>query len=273
MRAWRPFLLACAGALAWAPNAGAQTPPPRPAPPARPAPRPAPRPARPRREIRITLNAGAELLTPRVEERITITENVESTPISASIPLGIAPTVDGGATLRLSPRVGLGASFSFGVRQSDAEVTAAIPHPFYFNARRDVSGTAPGLDGRELAIHGEVRVYLRELRFADVAIVGGPSVFLVRQDLVNRVTYTEAYPYDTATFSGVTTESTSGTQVGFNVGADIVRRLRRRNVARKVGVGVLVRYTGAWVDVPVVGNTTTIRTGGLQALAGFRFWL
>jgi hypothetical protein len=62
----------------------------------------------------------------------------------------------------------------------------------------------------------------------------------INQTLVIDVNYTQAYPYDIATFEGVDSRRVTGSAAGFNVGADLSWLF-----TRNVGAGVLVRLTRA----------------------------
>jgi hypothetical protein len=98
-------------------------------------------------------------------------------------------------------------------------------------------------------------------------VFGGLSVFNAKQDLVTDVTYTESYPYDTATFTGATVSRQSVTKSGYNVGADVSWMFSER-----VGVGGLVRFSRATADYSVSStNQVSVDLGGLQAAAGIRF--
>lgn len=89
----------------------------------------------------------------------------------------------------------------------------------------------------------------------------------VEQDLVREVTADETYPYDTATFRRATTGAADGSGIGFNGGADITWLF-----ARRVGAGLLLRYTRASIELTASdGRTVSSDGGGLQAGAGLRF--
>ena len=49
----------------------------------------------------------------------------------------------------------------------------------------------------------------------------GPSLIRVSADLVQRVEYTQVYPFDTVTVTGTTFASTRNDAFGFNVGAGL----------------------------------------------------
>jgi hypothetical protein len=94
-------------------------------------------------------------------------------------------------------------------------------------------------------------------------VFGGPTWFMVDQDLVTAVTVTDSYPFDTASFAGTATVRQSKSKAGFNVGGDLTWLLRPR-----VGVGVDVRFSRA--EIPLT-DTATIVAGGAHVGAGMRF--
>jgi hypothetical protein len=100
-------------------------------------------------------------------------------------------------------------------------------------------------------------------------VSAGPSFYSVKQDFVTDISYSETYPYDSATFAGATLVGQSQRKTGFNVGVDVGLRL-----ARSVGVGGLFRYSKASLDfaVPNVSTPVKIDAGGLQAGGGLRLY-
>ncbi len=90
----------------------------------------------------------------------------------------------------------------------------------------------------------------------------------MQQDVVTAVHYAEAYPYDTAFYTHAVTTQARGSAIGFNAGADLQWMLTRRS-----GVGALVRFTRARVDIDVgSGRTLSVDTGGFQVGAGLHVW-
>ncbi|HEU4892892.1 MAG TPA: hypothetical protein VFT47_15160, partial [Vicinamibacterales bacterium] len=98
-----------------------------------------------------------------------------------------------------------------------------------------------------------------------VTLAGGPSVLDIQQSIVTDVNYTEEFPYDTATYVGVDSQRASGTATGFNAGADV-----RWMFTRTIGVGGLVRYARASVDLTRNGRTVKVDAGGAQVGGGIR---
>ena len=148
----------------------------------------------------------------------------------------------------------------------DTDVSATIPHPFFFNSPRTITGTAAGLERKEVATHVQALYALYTGTRLDVTVSGGPSIFKITQDVVSNVTFQEAYPYDSATFGSAVSTAKSKTGVGFNLGADLTVR-----VARHVGVGGLVRYSRASVDLPTeAASPLEVDAGGVQIAGGIR---
>ena len=69
-----------------------------------------------------------------------------------------------------------------------------------------------------------------------------------------------------AAFGGAVTKSTKGSAAGFNAGIDVTWLF-----AESVGIGGIVRYTRADVDLKAVeGRSLTMKAGGLQGAVGIR---
>ena len=95
-----------------------------------------------------------------------------------------------------------------------------------------MSGTADGLARTETLVAFEVSWLVALARRVDMFVFGGPAYINVRQDMATRIQFTESYPYDTATFTGVETASVSGGGVGATGGIDVSYL-----VTKQLGVG------------------------------------
>jgi len=217
--------------------------------------------------VRVGVSYGIQTSGDSVGQSFTVTKNVEPATIAWTMPLDQAPLFDIGGWVKLAGRIGAGVSYSRLSRSADATINASIPHPFYFNQPRAISGTQPGLHEEEGAVHIDVVALAAATDNLELTVFGGLSVFNAKQDLVTDVTYTESYPYDTATFTGATVSRQSVTKSGYNVGADVSWMFSER-----VGVGGLVRFSRATADYSVSStNQVSVDLGGLQAAAGIRF--
>jgi Bacterial SH3 domain len=197
----------------------------------------------------------------------TLTRNVEPGSVTTSYGAGRPPVLDVGGRAIAARHLAVGAAVTWLSQSTDGAVSASIPHPFFFNAPRSVSGVAAGGPREELAVHGEVSGLVPIGRAAQLAVFGGPSYFQLKQGLVIDVKNTEAYPYDSATFISATTLNVTKSQIGFNAGVDLAAR-----VSKHVGVGVIARYSRASVQLPASATeNVTVRAGGLQVGGGVRF--
>jgi hypothetical protein len=254
-------------ALSIALPAGAQT---RPAPqPARPPARPAAPPRKPAEERGFfTVNAGVEAGTPSMTDSFTYELYAETATTNVSYGSKAAALIDVGGGVRVFKKLFVGVAVSHASGDNAADVTASLPHPLYLNRPREVNGTA-NVTRSNTAVHVQVLVPLQTSRKWRVMLFGGPSFFDLAQDVVSGVEVDEVYPYDTATFRGVTTENRTGTAVGFHAGVDIARMMGKK---RNFGIGGLVRYAKATVQLDSAsgGRTIDADVGGLQAGGGIR---
>jgi hypothetical protein len=197
----------------------------------------------------------------------TVTRNVESGSVTTSYGAGRPPVLEFGGRAIAARNLTIGAAVTWSTQTTDGAVSATIPHPFYFNAPRTVSGVAAGGSREEIVIHGEVAGLVTIGRAVQLAVFAGPSYFHLKQGLVVDVNIAEAYPYDTATFVSATTVDASEWQIGFNAGVNVAVR-----VSKRVGVGVIARYSRASVELPASATeNVTVRAGGLQAGGSIRF--
>ena len=214
--------------------------------------------------MRVSFNWGAQVDTNRLAESIKLTKYVEPAPVTAELPRKSVPFFDGGLAVRLVGNLGVGLSISYLTDTDDGDVTAQIPHPFFFSQPRSIAGKASGVTHTELATHTNL-VYVVVSRRIDFALSGGASFFRVEQDFVTDVTYDEPYPYDTATFADATLTRTKAKKVGYNAGADVTWKF-----SPKWGVGGVLRYARARVPFTVNDLEVTADVGGLQAGGGLR---
>ena len=177
-----------------------------------------------------------------------------------------------GALLDASGGIHVGRHFGFGIGVSrfgatDAiRVSAQVPHPLFFDRDRSITGSSSPLTRTERAVHLQARVMVPATESVIVTVFGGPTVFNVAQQLVSDVRFSHEYPYDTARFSSAEHRRESASTTGFNVGGDVAYYF-----SSNVGVGWLVRYSRATVELPSAGDgSLDVRTGGLHTAGGLR---
>jgi len=152
--------------------------------------------------------------------------------------------------------------------KADASITAQVPHPFFLNKARSISGTAPNLSREETAVHLDVAYMAPLSRRLLLIAFGGASIFSVNQDVVTAIAIGETYPYDEATFTNATSTRASDSPVGFNVGADLAYRMWP-----SFGFGGTMRFSHATAKF-TSGNVSTgsLDVGGVIVSGGVR-WL
>lgn len=214
----------------------------------------------------VTLNGGIQAASTRFTDRVQFTEFREDAEFSAAYDVGGGAVFDAGGGVRLAGGLGFGVAASRFETRDPVSVDARIPHPFFFDRPRSLTGAEPGQTRRETAVHVEVRWFAPTGGRVELAIVGGPTFFSLRQDLVTGVEFDHAYPYDEATYTGASTTTASASAIGFHAGADVGFFF-----SEAAGVGLLVRYSRGSVDLPGEdAHTVSADAGGFQAGAGLR---
>jgi hypothetical protein len=170
---------------------------------------------------------------------------------------------DASGGVRLWRNLAVGVEVSHFSKSGRGSVAAQMPHPFFFNRPRSVSGDASDLARAETAVHAQLAWMVSLKPRWQLAITGGPSWFTIDQDLVTEVTLTQSYPYDTAEFAGVMSARRSASHIGFNAGGDLDYMPRRH-----VGVGIGVAFSHATVPL---NDTMSVDAGGVHVGGGIRF--
>ncbi len=216
--------------------------------------------------IRLVVNGGALIAPGSFGQRFTLTRNVESAPVTTDLSLGTGGVLEAGARLRVHRRLSIGAVGFVASSTASGTLNAQLPHPLYFNRPRDVSGDLSGLTRKERGVHVELAVPLRVSDRDELTLLGGPSYFSVEQALITDLTYTDSYPYDTATLDDTTSTTVKKSGPGFNIGAELTRQ-----VSRSARVAVLGRYSRGTLSLSAAQeNGAEVRAGGIQVGIGLR---
>ena len=214
----------------------------------------------------VTVNGGYQATSTDFADNIVFTKFVEEGDLDARYGLGAGALYDVGGAVRLWRNFGVGVAVSAFSKESDTSVTARIPHPFFFDRDRHVSGSQGDLGREETAVHVQGIWVVPVNEAIEIAVFGGPTFFNIRQDLVTDVLFTQAYPFDAATYTGTTTGRRSESTVGFNVGADVAYYF-----SGHIGIGWLARFSRATIDLPSQdGGSVAVDTGGFQTGGGLR---
>ena len=215
----------------------------------------------------VEVNLGLQATTTAFDVTTHPLTFVEPATVETNYSVRPAREFDLGGGVHITPRLAVGASLSRFEKSGDVTVDAQVPHPFFFNRARSVTGTASDLARLETAIHGKL-VWMAQVGDGWLlSVSGGPSFFKASQDLVEDITIRETYPYDTATFAGAVSTRHTKSGLGFNVGADFTRLLTSH-----MGIGVAAVLSRARLTFDTAGDTPMrIDAGGIRIGGGLRF--
>jgi hypothetical protein len=213
----------------------------------------------------VALSGGVQIAASELSDTFTFEAHQETGNASVEYAAMAAPMIDVAIGRRFWKTGGLAVGFSRSSYKGSARVDAEVPHPFFDDMHRQVSGDTGDLERTEMGTHVQL-FWVREHKKWRTRVLGGATYFNVHQDVVTDVNVTETYPYDTAEFGSATTARGSGSGLGFNVGVDLSWMQ-----TPKFGWGAGARYTAGSVDLNVTGGrNVSTDAGGAQAVAGVR---
>jgi hypothetical protein len=177
-----------------------------------------------------------------------------------------APFFDIGGGIRVAGNFGVGFTYTRLSATGAAQVTAQVPNPIYYDQPRTATATLSDLEHVEDAYHFQALFMVPITDKLDIVFSGGPSAFNLKQGVVTSPQITEVGPPYSSVNMAVSQATSTGSGIGFNVSADMTFRF-----ANNVGVGAIVRYTGATVSLtPEGGEALDVKVGGFQFGGGLR---
>jgi hypothetical protein len=213
----------------------------------------------------LSINGGVQALPNDFTQDGTFQEFLEEGTFTADYALKAPLQVDGAFLFRAWDQMHLGVAVSFLDGDTDTAITARVPHPFFFDRHREVSGS-DDLKRRETATHVLLAWPFAMGNSAVLMISGGPTFFHVEQDVVDDIAYDQTFPFNEASFREAITAHVTENTVGLNAGLDLGWYFSRR-----FGIGLLVRYSYASVDLRVSDrNSVSSDAGGLHTGGGIR---
>jgi hypothetical protein len=214
----------------------------------------------------ISFTGGAQAAPNDVSDHLTLPKNVETETIDVMYPMKPQVLVDIAAGVRVWKNLGLGVAVSRATGDGTADVTASVPHPFFFNQPRTVTGTENGIVHAETGAHLQLQYLVPASGHLRFVLAAGPSWATIEHEIVTNLTVVESYPYDAATFGGAVTKLSNASAVGFNASIDVTWTF-----AHNAGLGGLIRYTRADVDLDAGnGRSLAMKAGGIQGGIGIR---
>ena len=211
------------------------------------------------------VSGGAQLAAPGYTSTAVFKVHGENATLEADASVGIGPAFGARGGIRVWKNMAIGGGLELTSTSQSLDVTGRLPHPFQFNQFREVDGTADGLDRTETLVALELSWLVALARRVDMFVFGGPAYINVRQEMATRILFTESYPYDTATLTGIDTASMSGGGFGVTAGVDIAYLMTKH-----VGIGGELRYSYASTTLRPSEQPAKVGLGGLQAAFGAR---
>ena len=200
-----------------------------------------------------------------VSSTVALTANSESGSFSSAFRVKAGPGLDVSGRVRIFRNVSLGVGYTSFTANGTADVNGQIPHPFYFNRARTIAGQA-SLTHAETAVH--VRLVIasapgKKLQFTAFA---GPVFFSMKQGLVDSVSYTDAYPFDTATFKSAVTREASQSKTALGGGVDVAYYF-----TKNIGIGVMASVATATFSLAASDSSAvSVSAGGTTFGGGLR---
>ena len=215
-------------------------------------------------KVFISVNGLFQVTSNDFDDSATIRVNAENGRFDTDYDVGGGFAFDVSGAFVVWQNLAVGAGVTTFSTSTPTAIDAQVPHPFFFNQPRTVTGEFEG-DRSELAVHIQAKWIAPVSDKLLVTVFGGPSFFQVEQTIVTDFEYTESYPFDTATFSRAIASDQSESTMGFHVGGDVAYYF-----SNQVGVGGMVQYSRATVEMTVPSGTADVKAGGLQVGGGLR---
>ena len=231
------------------------------------------------RRLVLSANVGVQAQSAARTDVASFDLNREVGMLRASQSLGPYLLFDGGGSIRIWKRLGVGVAASNAHGDATATIEADVPHPFFFEFDRTATASRRGLTHRELGYHmyGQFRVPLSATTV--LTLSGGPSYFDTSQELIAEIETSErGFPFDEVDVVSTAIERVSGTAWGFNVGLDLaywgsrLNPFQRLGLPDRVGIGVGVRYSRAKPELELRGRqqTRALQVGLVHVIGGVR---
>jgi outer membrane protein with beta-barrel domain len=206
------------------------------------------------------INIGAQSGSHDVETNTTFVVYDEDAHVNTTQKTGGGFLFDLNGGYRVWSNLVVAVGYTFMSDSTDGAVTAAIPDPAVFDRPRNVTATADNLSHAEHAINFSGVWMVPVTDKVDVGISFGPTIFMVKQELPDTITFTEPGP----TVTGINKKDVDKTTAGINMGVDVTYLLKKN-----YGVGAILRYT--WGSVDLDGASDKLTVGGFQIGFGGRY--
>ena len=213
------------------------------------------------------VNLGMQFVYDAFMNRVTFRQHGETGSFNAHYDVSKHHALDGGVAVRVWKALAVGIAVSHVAEPMTVLIRAEVPHPFFFDFPREASGVRRGLDRREIGLHLQGQYWRSHTENLLLRATWGPTVFIVRQDLVSEIGTRESLDFDQAALASHRATTVTAGSFGFHLGFDGVFF-----VTDRVGLGFNVRYSRGTASVRLDDRfPTPLELGGTHAGGGLRF--
>lgn len=168
-----------------------------------------------------------------------------------------------GARLRIVGPVGIIASAELFDNAPSATYRNRLPHPFFYDRQRELSGEQP-VSWSERALHVDPVLSFDFGSRLSVEAFSGLSMFFTETELLDEILYEEVFPYDAVVSKGTRFRRMEARPLGYNLGVSTTLRL-----LGVLGMNFGLRYSRADVHFELAeGREIHFDAGGLRFGAG-----
>jgi hypothetical protein len=194
------------------------------------------------------------------------TDTVERAELQAGHRAGGGSSFGATVGFRVSRRFGLSFAGARSRRDTTADITLTLPHPFFSGQPRSAAGQVSNLLYRETAFHFDLEWRPVLGRF-ELAVFAGPSLVKLETDAIDSAQAQDEYPYDVPSFhSAHSFPAQTEAAAGWNAGASGTWL-----ASRHLDLSLTGRYAAATVDLRPAGvEPLQLDTGGLTLTAELR---
>jgi len=214
----------------------------------------------------VTIGGGAQISKNTLDRDTAPTFYAEPASVHQHFRIPAGARVEFGGGMRFS-QIEIGGSFGFGRENGVLDVTAGIPHPFFFGQFRPA---ALSDRARRTVVDVNIDFMVRLFRWGrtTVSLGAGPTYTSLTQTIETALNIADVYPYDTVTIQSFVMSTVKGRGVGGHVLGSVSYPLRRGLLATGI-----VRYTAVKATTPMETGAADVRwqVGGLQGIASIRF--
>ena len=208
----------------------------------------------------VSINGGAQVGSHDLSSTQSFPLFDETATLTSSQKIKSGGLFDISAGYRVWQNIAVSVGYTHASSKADLGVNGSIPDPVFFDQPHTFTSTLPGAKHSENVINLDAVWMMPVTDKVDVGISAGPSIFAVKQDVVNDISESNQTP---------SLSSVKKTTAGINIGVDVTYLLGKMPVLGKNwGVGGLARYT--WGSAKLGNSSDKLTVGGFQIGAGAR---